>query len=88
MAFKDTARELKDKIVEFVLEQAGEAIPGEEKLVAAAAKAAEWLDKNVKYEKLGPVGVLLETVDGPVFKAAAQFLVQWVYDELHDAGRV
>lgn len=88
MAFKDEVRELTEKIREWVLEQARRNIPGPDKLELVAKQAAEWLDEQIKFKKLGPFGLALEAIDGVILKTFAKFLVQTVYNQLVDERRV
>lgn len=80
--------DIEAKAREAVLRQVGEAIPGEAKADAAIDEVVKWADKELRWSFLGPVGIAIEAVDGPVIRAILRLVVQHAYDELKAEGAV
>jgi hypothetical protein len=76
------------KAKELILKFAKEAIPGPEKMAAVVDKIAEWADTEIKWGFLGPIGPMVEAVDGIVIKKLIELPLQLVYNKLKEQGEV
>ena len=83
---------LRRRAAALVMDYAGEAIPGPDKMDEVLDDLASEADRFIQWQWLGPVGLLLEAADGPALNALVHLAlrphVQRVYDALRDAGVV
>ncbi len=78
---KVDTKKLRAKIEELILDQVGESIPGEDKLRAVIAAAADWLAKQTKLP-------IPDAVEAGIYRTILWLPVQFVYDHLKDLGKV
>lgn len=78
---------IREKARDLVVSKIGEQISGPEKASAVVNELAAWVDEQIEWGD-GPVGRVLEIADGPVTRAILVLFVQFVYDELKEAGKI